>query len=245
MTQTAVAVQLTNVTKTYRQGDAEVPVLAGVNLAVPAGEFLAIMGPSGSGKSTILNLVAGLDRPSSGSVRVGEVDLAGMGDSDRSAWRAHNVGYIFQRYHLLAVLNASKNVEIPLLLTSLPRAERKRRVATALDLVGMTDRARHLPRQLSGGQEQRVAIARSIVADPKVILADEPTGDLDAASAKQVLELLTLLSQRLKKTILMVTHDPQAAGYAHRTVQLHKGVLQAAGVPSRPAAAPQTPISRA
>jgi putative ABC transport system ATP-binding protein len=241
----AVAVQLQNVTKTYRQGDVDVPVLAGVNLSVPAGEFLAIMGPSGSGKSTILNLVAGLDRPSSGSVRVGEVELPGMSDSDRSGWRAHNVGYIFQRYHLLAVLNASKNVEIPLLLTRLPRAERKRRVATALDLVGMTDRARHLPRQLSGGQEQRVAIARSIVADPKVILADEPTGDLDATSAKQVLELLTLLSQKLKKTILMVTHDPQAAAYAQRTVHLHKGVLQASPAPGRPAAAQPAPISRA
>jgi putative ABC transport system ATP-binding protein len=232
------AVSLENVTKTYRRGDTAISVLGGVQLSVAPGEFVALMGPSGSGKSTILNLIAGLDQPTSGKVVVDGTDLSGMSDTARCAWRATRVGYIFQRYHLLAVLNAFKNVEVPLLLAHLSRAERKRRVDTALQLVGMTERAKHYPRQLSGGQEQRVAIARSIVADPKVLLADEPTGDLDAASASEVLELLVLLSTKLGKTILMVTHDPEAAAHARRIVQLHKGVLVPAGQARPHAAAP-------
>jgi putative ABC transport system ATP-binding protein len=214
-----------DVDKRFRRGDQEATVLDKVSFQVPAGEFVALMGPSGSGKSTLLNLVAGLDRPSAGRVYVGSDEPAHMGDNALCRWRSRKIGFIFQRYHLLAVLNAAQNVEVPLLLFSLSRSERERRVKTALELVGLPDRMRHYPRQLSGGQEQRVAIARAIVADPAVILADEPTGDLDAKAAAEILELLVLLNRQLQKTILMVTHDQKAAKTAERVLHLEKGFI--------------------
>jgi putative ABC transport system ATP-binding protein len=221
----SLGVQYQNVTKTFRRGDQEIKVLSGMSFNVAPGEFVAIMGPSGSGKSTLLNLTAGLERPNSGTVTVGTFNPASMGENQLCDWRSHHIGFIFQRYHLLEVLTASENVAVPLLLFKLSRDEIKRRVDTALELVGLKDRSSHYPRQLSGGQEQRVAIARAIVTDPSVILADEPTGDLDTKSAGEILELLKLLNKDLKKTILMVTHDPTAAKKAKRTLHLEKGVF--------------------
>ena len=219
------SVRFHEVSKSFRRGGQEIKVLEGIDLEIGAGEFVALMGPSGSGKSTLLNLTAGLDRPSAGKVYVGQVEPGVLGEGAACKWRSQNVGFIFQRYHLLAALNAAQNVEVPLLLFGLSGSERKRRVKTALDLVGIGDRAHHFPRQLSGGQEQRVAIARAFVADPTLILADEPTGDLDSKSANEILDLLVTLNQQLHKTIVMVTHDPKAAKRAHRTLHLEKGFI--------------------
>ena len=221
----AIGVRYMHVVKNFQQGGRTFPVLAGVNFEVAPGEFVALMGPSGSGKSTLLNLTAGIDRPSSGNVMVGDADPATLNENQLADWRRKYIGFIFQRYHLVNVLSAAENVEVPLLLFKLPKAERKRRVQAALELVGLTDRGDHKPKHLSGGEEQRVAIARTIVNDPALILADEPTGDLDTKSATDILELLTLLNQHLKKTIIMVTHDPTAAQCAHRTLYLQKGIF--------------------
>ncbi len=218
-----LGVRYIQATKSFRQGDRDLPVLAGVTFDVQPGEFVALMGPSGSGKSTLLNLTAGIDKPSAGKVMVGDHDPSSMGENQLSDWRRQFVGFVFQRYHLVNLLTAAENVELALLLFKLPKAERRRRVHSALELVGLADRAKHYPRQLSGGEEQRVAIARTIVNDPALILADEPTGDLDEKSAQEILGLLSLLNQSFRKTIIMVTHDPTAAKYAHRTMHLHKG----------------------
>jgi putative ABC transport system ATP-binding protein len=220
-----VGVRYLQISKSFRQGDRDIPVLAGVQFDVAPGEFVALMGPSGSGKSTLLNLTAGIDRPSAGQVIVGDRDPATLTDKQLADWRRQSVGFVFQRYHLVNVLTAAENVEVPLLLFKLPNSERKQRVRTALELVGLAERSRSYPRMLSGGEEQRVAIARTIVTDPAIILADEPTGDLDTTSATQVLELLSLLNQNFHKTVIMVTHDANAARYAHRTMYLHKGVF--------------------
>ncbi len=220
-----VSVSFENVAKQFTRGGESVKVLDRINFSLEPGEFVALMGPSGSGKSTLLNLASGLDKPSGGRVLVGGVDVSTMNDSALCKWRANHVGFIFQRYHLLPVLTAHANVEVPLLLFKMSKAERTRRVNTALELVGLTNRSDHFPKQLSGGQEQRVAIARSIVADPTLILADEPTGDLDAVAAGEILDLLLALNQRLNKTILMVTHDPKAAQRTHRILHLDKGVI--------------------
>lgn len=211
--------------KRFKRGDQEITVVEGINIDIAPGEFVALMGPSGSGKSTLLNLVAGLDKPSSGRVTVGNFEPATMSDNQLCAWRSRHLGIIFQRYHLIGVLNAAENVEVPLLLSKLSQKERQQHVKTALELVGLEDRDKHYPRQLSGGQEQRVAIARSLVTDPAILLADEPTGDLDSTSGKQILDLLVLLNQRMKKTILMVTHDPKAASRAQRVLHLEKGLI--------------------
>jgi putative ABC transport system ATP-binding protein len=218
-------VEIEDLTKTYRKGTQEVPVLRDLSLAVEAGEFLALMGPSGSGKTTLLNLIAGIDRPTSGVIRVGGQDLSKLSRNKLAAWRATHVGYIFQLYNLIPVLTAFENVELPLLLLPLSRSERRRRVQVALDAVGLLDRYDHYPRQLSGGQEQRVAIARAIVADPTILVADEPTGDLDADTAATTLTLLRRLNEEMGKTLVMVTHDPRAAGTARRLVHLEKGKL--------------------
>jgi putative ABC transport system ATP-binding protein len=219
------AVRFQDLSKTFRRGDQEIKVLEGIDFEIAKGEFVALMGPSGSGKSTLLNLSAGLDKPSAGKVIVNGVEPANLGENAACKWRSANIGFIFQRYHLLAALDASQNVEVPLLLHKLGRSERKRRVQTALELVGIADRAKHYPRMLSGGQEQRVAIARAFVNDPALILADEPTGDLDSKSANEILDLLVLLNQQMQKTIVMVTHDPKAAKRAHRTLHLEKGFI--------------------
>jgi len=218
-------VAIRGLTKYYVRGGQIIPVLVGINLDVHAGDYVALMGPSGSGKSTLLNLVAGIDKPSSGEIRIAGVDIAQLSDADLAAWRSRNVGFIFQFYNLMPVLTAFDNVELPLLLTHLSRRERRERVDTALELVGLADRKDHYPNELSGGQQQRVAIARALIADPAIIVADEPTGDLDRATAEEILGLLDRLNRELGKTILMVTHDPKAAGKAHRVVQLEKGVL--------------------
>jgi putative ABC transport system ATP-binding protein len=218
-------VSLRSIKKTFWRGKEPVRVLEGLNLDVPAGSFEALMGPSGSGKSTLLYLIAGLDRPSEGQVLVGGKDIGAMGDGALAAWRAATIGFVFQSFNLIPVLTAEQNVELPLLLTSLGKAERLKRARTALKVVGLEDRVGHYPRQLSGGQEQRVAIARAIVNDPKIIVADEPTGDLDRQSADDVLTLLTRLNQELGKTIFMVTHDPNAAERATIRRRLDKGVL--------------------
>jgi putative ABC transport system ATP-binding protein len=218
-------VELRGVTKVFWRGKEELRVLDGINLDIPEGSFEALMGPSGSGKSTLLNLIAGLDRVSSGTARVANRDLTTLGDSDLAKFRAQTVGFIFQAYNLMPVLTARENVELPLLLTNLSGAERKKRALTALRVVGLEDRTEHYPRQLSGGQEQRVAIARAIVNDPAIIVADEPTGDLDRKSADDILNLLDKLNREFKKTILMVTHDPAAAERATILRKLDKGVL--------------------
>jgi len=220
-------VEIERLSKVYRKGAQEVPVLRDLDLAVGAGEFVALMGPSGSGKTTLLNLIAGIDRPTSGVIRVGGEDLAKLSRSKLAAWRARNVGYIFQLYNLIPVLTAFENVEMPLLLVPLSRAERRKRVEVALGAVGLLDRYDHYPRQLSGGQEQRVAIARAIVADPTILVADEPTGDLDAETADATLTLLRRLNEETGKTLVMVTHDPHAAAAAKRLVRLEKGALVA------------------
>jgi putative ABC transport system ATP-binding protein len=219
-------VDVQQVRKIYKRDSQEITVLDGIDLQVPEGEFVALMGPSGSGKTTLLNLVAGIDRPSSGKVIVAGTDVAQLSESELAGWRSHNVGFIFQFYNLIPVLNATENVELPLLLTSLKKKERRERALTALKVVGLADRAGHYPRQLSGGQEQRVAIARAIVADPKVLVADEPTGDLDSKSAEEILGLMETLNRDFKKTIVMVTHDPRAADRAHTQHHLEKGVLK-------------------
>jgi putative ABC transport system ATP-binding protein len=219
-------VRLVGVSKTYRRGALEVPVLEAVNLTIEEGAFEAFMGPSGSGKSTLLNLISGLDRPTTGVVEVAGRDLARLDDRQLSDWRAAHVGFIFQLYNLLPVLTAAENVELPLLLTPLSRVERRRHVAAALDVVGLSHRLGHRPPQLSGGEQQRVAIARAIVTDPDLIIADEPTGDLDRKAAEAVLDLFGVLHRELRKTLVMVTHDPHAAERAGRVHHLEKGVLQ-------------------
>jgi putative ABC transport system ATP-binding protein len=218
-------VDVRNVRKVYRRDTQELTVLNGISLRVPEGEFVALMGPSGSGKTTLLNLIAGIDRPTSGEVIVAGTDVAKLSESELARWRSANVGFIFQFYNLIPVLSARENVELPLLLTSLSKKDRKDRALTALKIVGLADRSEHYPRQLSGGQEQRVAIARAIVADPKVLVADEPTGDLDAKSAEEILALMETLNREFRKTIVMVTHDPRAAQRAHVQRHLEKGVL--------------------
>jgi putative ABC transport system ATP-binding protein len=218
-------VDVRDVVKTYRRDAQELTVLNGISLQVPEGEFVGLMGPSGSGKTTLLNLIAGIDRPTSGQVNVAGTDVAQLSESDLAKWRSRNVGFIFQFYNLIPVLTAVENVELPLLLTRLGKRERRDRALTALKVVGLADRSSHYPRQLSGGQEQRVAIARAIVADPKVLVADEPTGDLDAKSAEEILALMETLNRDFKKTIVMVTHDPRAAERAHIQHHLEKGVL--------------------
>ncbi|HWW87927.1 MAG TPA: ABC transporter ATP-binding protein [Vicinamibacterales bacterium] len=218
-------IELREVTKSYRRDTMEIPVLERVSISVPQGEFLGLMGPSGSGKSTLLNLLAGIDRPSRGSIRIGDTEISTLSERGLAAWRARNIGFIFQLYNLIPVLTAFENVELPLLLTSLSKKQRRDHVMTALGIVGLSDRAQHYPRQLSGGQEQRVAIARALVTDPTLLLADEPTGDLDAKSASEVLTLLQRLNKEFKKTIVMVTHDPHAAERATRVLHLEKGTL--------------------
>ena len=218
-------VVLRDISRTYEKGKTRVEVLHRLDLTIAAGEFLALMGPSGSGKTTLLNLLGGLDKPTSGTVEVGGASLHAMSSSALSKWRARHIGFIFQFYNLLPVLTAQKNVELPLLLTSLGAKERAQRAATALSIVGLEDRAGHYPRELSGGQEQRVAIARAIVSDPTLLLCDEPTGDLDRETANEILDLLQALNRDHGKTIVMVTHDELAAGYASRTVHLDKGTL--------------------
>ncbi len=212
-------------TREYSKGGEVIRPLDGLDLSVDAGEFLALMGPSGSGKTTLLNLIAGIDRPTAGSLRIGEADIGALSASALARWRSAHIGYIFQLYNLVPVLTAYENVELPLLLPKLSRAERHRRVVEALELVGIADRAKHFPRQMSGGQEQRVAIARAIVSDPTILVADEPTGDLDKQSSDAILALLTDLNQTLGKTIVMVTHDAEAAGVASRTLHLDSGRL--------------------
>ncbi len=223
---TTPIIQVRDVSKAYRRDRLSIPVLENITLDVPEGEFLALMGPSGSGKTTLLNLIAGIDRPTTGSVTVGGTDVARLGESDLAKWRARHIGFVFQFYNLLPVLTAYENVELPLLLAPLSKAERKQHVEAALGLVGLADRLHHYPRQLSGGQEQRVAIARAIAPDPTILVADEPTGDLDRAAADEVLTLLDRLNREFKKTVVMVTHDPHAAERAHVIRHLDKGALQ-------------------
>jgi putative ABC transport system ATP-binding protein len=223
---TETIVQIRNVSKTYRRDSNTVQVLQNISLDVPTGEFLGLMGPSGSGKTTLLNLIAGIDRPDSGSVSVAGTDVAKLTESQLAKWRATNIGFVFQFYNLIPVLTAFENVELPLLLTSLSKSQRRAHVETALALVGLSDRMDHSPRQLSGGQEQRVAIARAIATDPQILVADEPTGDLDRKSAEEILTLLERLNREHKKTIVMVTHDPHAAERAHIVRHLDKGELQ-------------------
>ena len=219
------AVTIENVRKIYKRGAEEILVLNGLTLDVANGEFVALMGPSGSGKTTLLNLVAGIDKPTSGRGVVAGTEVSALGEADLAKWRSRHVGFIFQFYNLIPVLTAVENVELPLLLTNLAKSERRERAMTALRVVGLADRAKHYPRQLSGGQEQRVAIARAIVTDPAVLVADEPTGDLDARSAEEILALMETLNSEFGKTIVMVTHDPRAAHRAHTEHHLDKGVL--------------------
>ena len=219
-------VDVKDVTKIYILGAEELKVLDSLSLEVPEGEFVALMGPSGSGKTTLLNLIAGIDQPTSGGVFVGGKNIAVLSEGELAKWRSVSVGFIFQFYNLIPVLSAVENVELPLLLTNLGKKERRERALTALKVVGLADRSTHYPRQLSGGQEQRVAIARAIVTDPQVLVADEPTGDLDAKSAEEILQLMETLNRDFKKTIVMVTHDPRAAERAHVQRHLEKGVLQ-------------------
>ena len=218
-------VAIRELSKVYQQGDISVTALNGISLEIGAGEFLALMGPSGSGKSTLLHIIAGVDRPTSGQCEVRGVDVTKLGESELADWRNRTVGFVFQTFNLIPVLTAFENVELPLLLTQLKKRERREQVNTALELVGLADRARHLPRQLSGGQEQRVAIARALVTDPSLIVADEPTGNLDSNSAHDILSILQSLSRGSGKTIILVTHDPKAAAFASRTIHLEKGEL--------------------
>jgi putative ABC transport system ATP-binding protein len=220
-------IRLEGVTKVYRKGGEEILPLDGVDLAVEEGEFVCLMGPSGSGKSTLLNLVAGIDRPTEGRVIVGGDDVSAMSESALARWRTRSIGYVYQLYNLIPVLTAYENVELPLLLLSLSRKRRRQQVETALRAVDLLDRKSHFPRQLSGGQEQRVAIARAIVTDPKVLVADEPTGDLDTRAGEEILDLLSALQKEFGKTLLMVTHDPEAARHADRVVHLSDGVVAA------------------
>jgi len=220
-------VTVSGLKKTFHRGGFEIKVLDGIELDIPRGAFLALMGPSGSGKTTLLNLIAGLDRPTAGRVVVDGVEITALGERQLTAWRARHIGFIFQLYHLIPVLTALENVELPLKLTPLSKRERREHARTALEVVGLADRADHYPRQLSGGQEQRVAIARAVVTDPTLIVADEPTGDLDAQSAEEILVLLGRLHHEFQKTIVMVTHDPRAAARAELTRRLEKGVISA------------------
>ena len=221
----ATLVDVRDIHKTFYRGGEKIDVLEGLALTVAQGEFLALMGPSGSGKSTLLNLIGGLDRPTSGMIAVDGVTISSLSEGKLTAWRARHVGFVFQMYNLLPAMTAERNVELPLLLTSLTSARRKQQVATALSLVGLSDRTKHYPRQLSGGQEQRVGIARAIVTDPTLLLCDEPTGDLDRKSGDEVLDLLQALNRQHGKTVIMVTHDPHAAERATRVLHLEKGVL--------------------
>jgi putative ABC transport system ATP-binding protein len=218
-------IQVEELYKSYRRDSLEIPVLQNINLEIAQGEFIAFMGPSGSGKTTLLNLIAGIDKPTSGRIVIGGVDVAELNETELAVWRSRNVGFIFQFYNLIPVLTALENVELPLILTPLPKKERRAHAEMALRVVGLAERMDHYPRQLSGGQEQRVAIARAFVTDPKVLVADEPTGDLDAKSAHEILELLDTLNKEFKKTIVMVTHDPRAAQKAHLQYHLDKGEL--------------------
>ncbi len=218
-------VSIRNLSKIYLQGEINVTALNNISLDISAGEFLTLMGPSGSGKSTLLHIIAGIDRPTNGECRVQGVDVTQLNESELADWRNQNVGFVFQTFNLIPVLTAFENVELPLLLTRLGRGERRKQVETALDLVGLADRAKHLPRQLSGGQEQRVAIARALVTDPALVVADEPTGNLDSNSAQDVLKVLQLLAKQAGKTVIMVTHDPKAAAFGTRTIHLEKGEL--------------------
>lgn len=219
-------IRVENIVKSYQRDAEKLTVLNGLNLTVDEGEFLVLMGPSGSGKTTLLNLIAGIDRATSGRIFVGNNEVSAMSESKLAEWRSRHIGFIFQMYNLVPVLSAFENVELPLLLTHLTKSERRRHVEIALFIVGLADRMSHYPRQLSGGQEQRVAIARAIVTDPTLLVADEPTGDLDAKSAEDVLVLLERLNSEFKKTIIMVTHDPKAAARARRIIHLEKGVLK-------------------
>ncbi len=221
----AALVEIRHVSKSYQRGEQVVPVLTDINLDIGQGDFVALMGPSGSGKSTLLNLVAGIDKPDGGAIRVAGADITQLSEGELAGWRAANVGFIFQFYNLMPVLNAFENVELPLLLTGLSRSERRARVAMTLSLVGLADRMDHKPNELSGGQQQRVAIARALVSDPLLVIADEPTGDLDRQSAADILGLLDRLNTELGKTIVMVTHDPRAAEAAHHLIYLDKGQL--------------------
>jgi len=221
-----IVVSVGNVFKSYRRGNQSVPVLEGISFDIERGEYLALMGPSGSGKSTLLNLIAGIDTVDSGTILVDGIDIATLSEGDLAAWRSAHVGFIFQFYNLIPVLTAFENVELPLLLTSLGRRERRKHVETALSVVGLADRMEHYPSQLSGGQQQRVAIARAVVSDPTILVADEPTGDLDRASARDILDLIGRLNADFGKTIIMVTHDPRAAERAHLIRQLDKGELK-------------------
>ncbi|MFZ5948506.1 MAG: ABC transporter ATP-binding protein [Stygiobacter sp.] len=218
-------IKVKNVFKSYWRNSIEIPVLNDLSLEVEEGEFLALMGPSGSGKTTLLNLIAGIDRPTKGEIIVADTDISKLNESSLAKWRADHVGFVFQFYNLIPVLTAYENVELPLLLTKLSKAERKKHVETALNIVGLADRMNHYPKQLSGGQEQRVAIARAIVTDPTILVADEPTGDLDKKSASEILTLMDRLNKEFKKTIVMVTHDPHAAEKASRKLHLEKGEL--------------------
>jgi putative ABC transport system ATP-binding protein len=223
-------IDIKNLAKTYERGKQKVEVLHHVNLAIAEGDFLALMGPSGSGKTTLLNLIGGLDTPTAGSITVGGQRIDQLGGGALAKWRASNVGFIFQFYNLMPMLSAARNVELPLLLTSLSKSERRRRVAAAMEIVGLSDRAAHKPGEMSGGQQQRVGIARAIVADPPILLCDEPTGDLDRATADEILGLLQQLNRQHKKTIVMVTHDPKAADHATRQLEMDKGQLVERGV---------------
>jgi putative ABC transport system ATP-binding protein len=225
-TQNGVTVDVQQVRKIYKRDSQSITVLDGLSLQVKQGEFVALMGPSGSGKTTLLNLIAGIDRPSSGKLVVAGTDVGSLSESQLATWRSRTIGFIFQFYNLIPVLSAADNVELPLLLTRLSKKERRERALRALKVVGLADRAKHYPRQLSGGQEQRVAIARAIVTDPAVLVADEPTGDLDAKSAEEILSLMETLNGEFKKTIVMVTHDPRAAERAHVQHHLEKGLLR-------------------
>ena len=220
-----VLIQLRSVTKSYRRGAQIVPVLTGITFDIDAGEFLALMGPSGSGKSTLLNLIAGIDQADGGELIIGGIDIGRLGEAQLAEWRARHVGFIFQFYNLMPVLSALENVELPLLLTTLSRRERRQRAEMALTLVGLSDRMDHTPNELSGGQQQRVAIARALISDPSLIVADEPTGDLDRESAEDILRLLQRLNREMGKTIIMVTHDSRAANHAQAVMHLEKGEL--------------------
>jgi putative ABC transport system ATP-binding protein len=220
-------IQIAGVDRTYRRGDEDIHVLTGLDLTVRRGEFLALMGPSGSGKSTLLNLLGGLDRPTRGSVQIGDDRIDELSDRKLAAWRARHVGFVFQFYNLIPVMTAERNVELPLLLTHLSKAERRSHVATALNIVGLAHRTRHFPRHLSGGEQQRVGIARALVTEPTLLLCDEPTGDLDRKSGDEILSLLQAHNREHNKTIIMVTHDPHASDRASRTVYLNKGQLTA------------------
>jgi putative ABC transport system ATP-binding protein len=218
-------IEVVELFKSYRRDSLEIPVLRNISLRIAEGDFLAFMGPSGSGKTTLLNLIAGIDKPTSGKILIGDTDITELSETELAVWRSHNIGFIFQFYNLIPVLTALENVELPLILTPLSRKERRSHAETALEVVGLGERMHHYPRQLSGGQEQRVAIARAIATDPAILVADEPTGDLDKVSAEEVLELMHRLNRELNKTILMVTHDPRAAERARSVRNLDKGEL--------------------